>query len=276
MMAAALGPRLSVSWVSARDFQVPPPPIDSTTAIGPSRNITAPIAPATDILHSILWQRETEAAVRIQTQARARAARAKREQHRQRHAARVGSIRSSGRAAAEDLRALSRPGTAAGGTGGAGGSSRQGEGAPAEEVLRGEDALSVLDGATEALLPISLGAMSMGSMDPASPASAAAAAAASRSFSLVPAIEVAAVRTPSSIGSPASTTAASAAVAAVTASVESPEARAVGGGDGNLAAGDDVAPTGEGALPRPLPIAGVRPGVRPGGRARRFSGATRA
>ncbi|CAM9530450.1 unnamed protein product [Ectocarpus fasciculatus] len=55
---------------------------------------------------------EADAAVRIQTQARARAARARREEHRQRHAARVGSIRSSGKAAADDLRALSRPGTA--------------------------------------------------------------------------------------------------------------------------------------------------------------------
>ncbi|CAM9827601.1 unnamed protein product, partial [Ectocarpus sp. 12 AP-2014] len=54
---------------------------------------------------------EADAAVRIQTQARARAARARREEHRQRHAARVGSIRSSGKAAADDLRALSRPGT---------------------------------------------------------------------------------------------------------------------------------------------------------------------
>ncbi|CAM9617167.1 unnamed protein product [Ectocarpus sp. 13 AM-2016] len=55
---------------------------------------------------------EADAAVRIQTQARARAARARRGEHRQRHAARVGSIRSSGKAAADDLRALSRPGTA--------------------------------------------------------------------------------------------------------------------------------------------------------------------
>ncbi|CAM9311668.1 unnamed protein product [Scytosiphon promiscuus] len=56
---------------------------------------------------------EAEAAVRIQTQARARAARVKRDEHRQRHVARVGSIRSRGKAAADDLRALSRPGTAA-------------------------------------------------------------------------------------------------------------------------------------------------------------------
>ncbi|CAM9237135.1 unnamed protein product [Ectocarpus sp. 6 AP-2014] len=55
---------------------------------------------------------EADAAVRIQTQARARAARARREEHRQRHVARVGSIRSSGKAAADDLRALSRPATA--------------------------------------------------------------------------------------------------------------------------------------------------------------------
>lgn len=40
------------------------------------------------------------------------AAKDQRARQRARHAARVGSIRDSGRAAADDLRALSRPGTA--------------------------------------------------------------------------------------------------------------------------------------------------------------------
>ncbi len=175
--------------------------------------------------------------MRIQTQARARAARAKREQHRQRHAARVGSIRSSGRAAAEDLRALSRPGTAAASAAPAAGGDDKGEGAGAEEGLPVGDTLSVLDGAAEALLPITLGAMSMGSMG--SPESAAAAAAGSRSFSLPQAIEVAAVRTPSSVGSPASIAAAATAVDVVTASIEGAEAGAVGSRDGAGAASDD-------------------------------------
>lgn len=46
--------------------------------------------------------------MKIQSQARRRIAR----QQRSRHSARVGSIRESGRSAAEDLRALSRPSTA--------------------------------------------------------------------------------------------------------------------------------------------------------------------
>lgn len=53
---------------------------------------------------------ENKAAIKIQSQARTCLAK----QQRARHAARVGSIRDSGRTAAEDLRALSRPCTAPG------------------------------------------------------------------------------------------------------------------------------------------------------------------
>lgn len=53
-------------------------------------------------------QMENKAAFKIQSHARTRLAK----RQRARHAARVGSIRDSGRAAAEDLRALSRPCTA--------------------------------------------------------------------------------------------------------------------------------------------------------------------
>lgn len=154
--------------------------------------------------------------MKIQTQARERAARAQREGHRQRHSARVGSIRSSGRAAAEDLRALSRPGTAAGvaaataaavdsatdvtATGGDGGASG-GEGG----------GFSAWDGAPEAFLPISVGMVSMGSGAPTTASGWGAVAPQSGSFSLPAAIEVVSVRTPSSAGSPASATAAAAA-----------------------------------------------------------------
>lgn len=174
-------------------------------------------------------QREADAAVKIQTQARARAARAERERHRQRHAARVGSIRSSGRAAADVLRALSRPGTAATAgstppvavdtptTGGAvpdtadGGEEREGD-------------VSAWDGAPEALLPITMGMMSMGSMGSVTPTESGwgtvgapkSGGLGSGSFSLPAAIGVAAVRTPSSVGSPNSVTAAATAAAAAT------------------------------------------------------------
>lgn len=54
-------------------------------------------------------QEERAAAIKIQTRARGMSAK----KQRARHATRVGSIRDSGRAAADDLRALSRPNTAA-------------------------------------------------------------------------------------------------------------------------------------------------------------------
>lgn len=54
-------------------------------------------------------QEERAAAIKIQTRARGMSAK----KQRARHATRVGSIRDSGRAAADDLRALSRPSTAA-------------------------------------------------------------------------------------------------------------------------------------------------------------------
>lgn len=138
--------------------------------------------------------------MRIQTQARARAARAQRERHRQRHVARVGSIRSSGRAAADDLRALSRPGTAV---------------VTAAAGEQGEDNVSAWDGAAEALLPITMGMMSMGSMESGSGAVVGGPqSGGSGLFSLPPALGMASVRTPSSVGSPTTVTAAATAAVA--------------------------------------------------------------
>eukprot|EP00752_Nemacystus_decipiens_P014984 g13342.t1 len=149
-------------------------------------------------------KREADAAVKIQTQARARTARAKRERHRQRHAARVGSIRSSGRAAADDLRALSRPGTAAAPTVTTGLTvTTAGE--------EGEENVHAWDGAVDALVPITTGRMSMGSTRSPRPQPGDSA-----SFPLPAAIGVAAVRTPSSVGSPTSVTAAATAASATT------------------------------------------------------------
>lgn len=56
-----------------------------------------------------VFQTKHDSAIKIQSQVRTRLAK----RQRARHAARVGSIRDSGRAAADDLLALSRPGTAA-------------------------------------------------------------------------------------------------------------------------------------------------------------------
>lgn len=152
-------------------------------------------------------QRETEAAVKIQTQVRARAARAQREKHRQRHAARVGSIRSSGRAAADDLRALSRPGTAAVSAAAAATKTaatttvEEGGGQRGQE--RGEESTAVLIAAVDALLPISVSQLS----PPSRPGS----------LSIPPTIELASVRTPSFVGSPAVSAASDTATAAATA-----------------------------------------------------------
>eukprot|EP00903_Cladosiphon_okamuranus_P009886 g9390.t1 len=157
-------------------------------------------------------KRETDAAVRIQTQARARAARVQRERHRQRHAARVGSIRSSGRAAADDLRALSRPGTAAAAPAAAAPAAATDAAVSSTGEGGGDVNLSVWDGAAEALLPTSMGLMSTGSMGSVAPADPGWGALASQphgsgSFSLPAAIGVAAVRAPLSVGSPNTVTA---------------------------------------------------------------------